>query len=670
MDNKKLILTQKQFQIYELINKIQTVINTESLLPQFIYFAKNMEEMRKKWQYAESKCKELENKLIIEKSIFQRKINELKIDIEVHNEKRLQAENRSEKLQHELEKMHKQFELFKDVLQGDKRSMYDDRINVLSNYDLNNMNNQANLNIISNTPYKTSNTNINMNNYDANKIDEDRIIQDQHNNGIEDTGSFNISDYTEDDIDVPNDENIIENNTHQIFTNGNTRLNTQSGVNIGATTSNNIINLPTQPSSISLQDRNRERERNSNNDRKRSQRYNSASLTRNGGERREKKRSRTRSTDMPIKEGCMSKPPSRSNLVAGANGITAITTLQIDQAGRPITVTSEIKHNNPEGVKQQHTEINPNSNKMELSFVTTSRCNKNRKKRPSREFLQRSADESETTEDSDIFWNGTDAVMDELTTKTTNLINNNNVHIMTPIVEAATPVPHSKISEPHSQRLYSNNVRRNLQQQQNSTPSSGLKMMPKVSIPLTRRYKRAHSFKSQVILNTELCAHCDKRLKFGKMILKCKECEMVVHVECRDSLQRPCYPMVSFPVHGLISDYVISDESPHVPPILQMIVHEIETRGLLTHEVGLYRVNGSDSQIKQLKERLIKRHQPPDLRKINDVHVLCSFVKDFLNNFLTEHLITYDSWYRFAKACGNYFFFILSYLNFQKYIKT
>jgi Rac GTPase-activating protein 1 len=136
------------------------------------------------------------------------------------------------------------------------------------------------------------------------------------------------------------------------------------------------------------------------------------------------------------------------------------------------------------------------------------------------------------------------------------------------------------------------------------------------------------------------------------MILKCKECEMVVHVECRDSLQRPCYPMVSFPVHGIISDYVISDESPHVPPILQMIVHEIETRGLLTHEVGLYRVNGSDSQIKQLKERLIKRHQPPDLRKINDVHVLCSFVKDFLNNFLTEHLITYDSWYRFAKACG------------------
>ena len=67
-------------------------------------------------------------------------------------------------------------------------------------------------------------------------------------------------------------------------------------------------------------------------------------------------------------------------------------------------------------------------------------------------------------------------------------------------------------------------------------------------------------------------------------------------------------------------------------------------------KVGLYRVNGSDSQIKQLKDRLVKRHQAPNFNKIADVHVLCSFVKDFLNN-LTEHLITYDSWYRFGRLC-------------------
>ncbi len=95
-----------------------------------------------------------------------------------------------------------------------------------------------------------------------------------------------------------------------------------------------------------------------------------------------------------------------------------------------------------------------------------------------------------------------------------------------------------------------------------------------------------------------------------------------------------------------------SEDYPRVPPIIQMMVCEIEHRALMpnNYEVGLYRVNGSDSQIKQLKDRLIKRHQAPNFNKINDVHVLCSFVKDFLNN-LTEHLITYDSWYRFGKIC-------------------
>jgi hypothetical protein len=102
MDNKtKIICTSKQVQIYEILNKIQNVINTESLLPrklfkkifylpeysklkllvlilEFIYFARTMEEMRKKWLQSELKCKDLETKLSMEKSMFQRKINELK----------------------------------------------------------------------------------------------------------------------------------------------------------------------------------------------------------------------------------------------------------------------------------------------------------------------------------------------------------------------------------------------------------------------------------------------------------------------------------------------------------------------------------------------------------------------------------------------------------------
>jgi len=279
---------------------------------------------------------------------------------------------------------------------------------------------------------------------------------------------------------------------------------------------------------------------------------------------------------------------------------------------------------------------------MELSFVPPRV--KNRKKRPSREFLQRSADESQSLEDSE-FWD--EAVVEEITSSNIVNNNNNNFQIMTPIIEAPTP---------QSSRILNSNYKFTPANTNLNTPSSNkpLGNQPKSLsansvMPLARKYKKSHLFKGQVILNSEMCAHCDKRTKFGKMVMKCRECELVVHTECKDIIQRPCYPAFNFPSQGKIGDYCL-DESPSIPPILQMIINEIEQRGLLTNEVGLYRVNGSDSQIKQLKDRLIKRHQVPDLRKINDVHVLCSFVKDFLNN-LTEHLVTYDSWFRFSKAC-------------------
>ncbi len=92
--------------------------------------------------------------------------------------------------------------------------------------------------------------------------------------------------------------------------------------------------------------------------------------------------------------------------------IKAITTLKIGENGQPLTVTSEIQHNNQENLKSQLNRISTNSNKMELSFVPPRV--KNRKKRPSREFLQRSADESQSIEDSEFFWNGSDAIVEEI----------------------------------------------------------------------------------------------------------------------------------------------------------------------------------------------------------------------------------------------------------------
>lgn len=71
----------KPIAIYEILNKIQHVINSESAIPQFIYFARKMETMREKWLLAEQRCSEYEKRLQdahMEKKILQNQLNELK----------------------------------------------------------------------------------------------------------------------------------------------------------------------------------------------------------------------------------------------------------------------------------------------------------------------------------------------------------------------------------------------------------------------------------------------------------------------------------------------------------------------------------------------------------------------------------------------------------------
>jgi hypothetical protein len=464
------------------------------------------------------------------------------------------------------------------------------------------------------------------------------------NRGVEDTGSI-ISDYTEDDIDLPDELNQQvdgEMDVHNLGTTPNhqQRLNTASARldeygDFGAVAEQ--VESERMKTVLS-----RERSPRVSVGKKRNQRQ-SSSLTRNP-EPHDQKRTRTRSSDMQQQQKQQIEQQQKPTTQSGS-AIMAITTLRIGDDGKPIELSSEIKHSDA------------------TSTVTRRQINANlsKKRRPSREFLQRSAEDSDSTDDSKIFWNGSEeavaeAVSEQKVAQTGGTVggsisgmfntptNPHQVHIMTPIVEAVTPAP--KFAE-------------GKQPMQNATPlkfnsvknvNTGVLGSGGSATPLARRYKKPHSFNKQAILNSELCAHCDKRTKFGKMVMKCKECELVVHAECKDLIQMPCLSLANYPAsgQGCIADYVSNSRPPYIPAVLQLLVNEIELRGLVSHEVGLYRVNGSDIQIKSLKEKLLKRHKLPNLRKINDVHVLCSFVKEFLNT-LSEHLITYDAWHRFAK---------------------
>ncbi|NXU91425.1 RGAP1 protein, partial [Xiphorhynchus elegans] len=152
---------------------------------------------------------------------------------------------------------------------------------------------------------------------------------------------------------------------------------------------------------------------------------------------------------------------------------------------------------------------------------------------------------------------------------------------------------------------------------------------------------RLHDFVSKTVIKPESCVPCGKRVKFGKISLKCRDCRVVAHPECRDRCPLPCIPtLAGTPVRigeGTLMDFVPSTP-PMIPSIIVHCVNEIEQRGL--HETGLYRVSGCDKTVRELKEKFLRAKSIPLLSKVDDIHAICGLLKDFLRS-LKEPLLTF-----------------------------
>lgn len=85
-----------------------------------------------------------------------------------------------------------------------------------------------------------------------------------------------------------------------------------------------------------------------------------------------------------------------------------------------------------------------------------------------------------------------------------------------------------------------------------------------------------------------------------------------------------------------------------VPPLIVHCITEIERRGLET--VGLYRISGSDKEVKNLREQF--RKTIPNLSDI-DIHVLCSCLKDFIRT-QKAYLISQNSFSKLADALNKH----------------
>ncbi|XP_060117452.1 rac GTPase-activating protein 1-like [Heteronotia binoei] len=161
-----------------------------------------------------------------------------------------------------------------------------------------------------------------------------------------------------------------------------------------------------------------------------------------------------------------------------------------------------------------------------------------------------------------------------------------------------------------------------------STPSS-----PREAPPLQ------HHFTSKTIICLESCAVCKSRLRFGRVALKCRPCQRVVHPECKERCPFLCMPGARPRIkEGILADFAPS-APPMVPPLVVQCVGQVESRGL--QEVGLYRISGAEPIVREWKNKLLhSKGAVPSLDQVADVHVICGILKDFLRS-LKEPLVTF-----------------------------
>ncbi|XP_059475625.1 rac GTPase-activating protein 1 [Neocloeon triangulifer] len=171
-----------------------------------------------------------------------------------------------------------------------------------------------------------------------------------------------------------------------------------------------------------------------------------------------------------------------------------------------------------------------------------------------------------------------------------------------------------------------------------------------IGLPSTlgRINSRNHVFCTKNIIKPETCGPCKKKIKFAAKVMKCVECRAVCHPDCKDDVPLPCVPMGVTPMKkmGCIADFTTMTP-PMVPAIVIHCIKEVEKRG--STEIGIYRVPGSERDVKALKERFLKGKGAPDLSQ-TDIHTICGTLKEFLRS-LKEPLVTQSQWKDFTRAC-------------------
>ncbi|NXG48940.1 RGAP1 protein, partial [Psilopogon haemacephalus] len=152
------------------------------------------------------------------------------------------------------------------------------------------------------------------------------------------------------------------------------------------------------------------------------------------------------------------------------------------------------------------------------------------------------------------------------------------------------------------------------------------------------------------VIRPEPCGVCGSRIRFGKAATKCRQCQLLLHLKCREQCPSLCVPQPrhhAWPHTGVLADFA-PHTPPLVPPLVVQCVTEVEKRGLT--ETGLYRVPGAEQLVREWKRRLLQAGGVlPALSSVADTHVVCGVLKDFLRG-LKEPLVTFSLHPAFLQA--------------------
>ncbi|CAM4532415.1 rac GTPase-activating protein 1-like isoform X1 [Lepidochelys kempii] len=176
-----------------------------------------------------------------------------------------------------------------------------------------------------------------------------------------------------------------------------------------------------------------------------------------------------------------------------------------------------------------------------------------------------------------------------------------------------------------------------------SHPESGAGLEPKGLDPFPSPPQGPpppqHLFTSKTVIRPEPCAGCGARARFGRVVLRCRQCLLLAHPECRGRCPPLCAPGPRpRPRQGVLADFA-PPTAPLVPALVVHCVSEVERRGLT--ETGLYRVPGAEPLVREWRQKLLRaKGALPSLGRVGDVHVVCGVLKDFLRG-LEEPLVTF-----------------------------